>query len=214
MARSNRASRRTDDRYPFHTAGGRRREIPLGASAPALGDDHLDAAIDLAGLALNAGWRSPLFFSLTAFRYERGGQFLVAVDILEEGLKAHPNDLELLTALGMCLDKSGQARRAVAAFDTVLLAVPDFAPAHHGKGLALERLGDLEGAERHYRAAADLMPDFAAALGSLSALLARRGRHEEARAYAERALAAGPGGAEARMALALSDLRFRRSQQG
>ena len=172
----------------------------------ALAADQLGKAMDLAVRALADGWRTPLFFSLAAFRFEREGRFLEAADVLEKGLESYPNDLELLTALALCLDKSGQARRAVAAFDTVLQAMPDFAPAHHGKGLALERLADPEGAERHYRAAVDLMPGFADALASLAVFLARRGRHEEARSLAERALAVDPANTEAKLALAVSDL--------
>ncbi|HWE45614.1 MAG TPA: tetratricopeptide repeat protein [Caulobacteraceae bacterium] len=172
----------------------------------AIAAQKLDVAMDTAVRALAEGWRNPLFFSLAAYRFERDGRFLEAADVLEKGLEEYPNDLELLTALGLCLDKSGQAKRAVSAFDTVLQALPDFAPAHHGKGLALERLADPEGAERHYRAAADLMPDFADALGSLAVFLARRGRQEEARPFAERALAINPDNVEARLALAFVDI--------
>jgi tetratricopeptide (TPR) repeat protein len=102
--------------------------------------------------------------------------------------------------------KTSQAQQAVAAFDTVLQAVPDFAPAHYGRGAALERLGDREGAERHYRVAFELLPDYADAMAALAALLARTGRAADARPLAVQALTLNPASVEAAMALAYADL--------
>jgi tetratricopeptide (TPR) repeat protein len=193
----------SDTTSPADTSGGDR---AFASVTEALNAGNLSRAMDLSAAALTDGWRHPLFFNLSAHRLERAGDFTAAAGVLEQGLLVFPNDLELLTALGMCLSKTGQARQSVAAFDTVLQAMPDFAPAHHGKAEALERLADFEGAERHYRAAVDLMPDFVESMESLAGLLSRTGRAAEARELAQRTLDVDPSRIGAKVALAYCNL--------
>jgi tetratricopeptide (TPR) repeat protein len=172
----------------------------------ALQAQDLPRAMTLAEKALAAGVRHPMLYNLAAHRLELEHRYGDAVVLLEQGLELDPNNLDMLTVLGLCLGKAGRAQAAVSAFDTVLSARPDNAAAHHGKGSALERLGDIEGAERHYQAAADLTPDDVDALSSLSALLARTGRGDRARELAEKILAIDPKRSIARVALAFGEL--------
>ncbi len=173
----------------------------MDAISAALAAQDLARAGELAEQAVAEGWSNPLLFNLAAYRLETARNYAAATAMLERGLQAFPNDLELLTSLGLCLNHLGRPERAVAAFDTVLQAMPDFLPAHQGKGEALERLGALEGAERHYRAAVEGMPDYADALAALALVLARTGRTDEAKPLAERALDLDPRRVGARMAL-------------
>jgi tetratricopeptide (TPR) repeat protein len=187
---------------PSNAAG----EQAMEAISAALAAQDLGRAAELAEGAIAQGWSNPLLFNLAAYRRESQRDFVGAAAILDRGLQAFPNDLELLTSLGLCLNRIGRPERALAAFDSVLLGAPDFLPAHQGKGEALERLGDLDGAERHYRAAVEGMADYADALAALALLLARTGRTEEAGPLAQRALDLDPRRSGARMALAYAAL--------
>ena len=168
----------------------------------ALQADDLPRAIDLAQRAVTDGLRHPLLFNLAAHGLELRHDYDGAIALLERGLALAPDDVDMLTALGLCQNKLGRAPQAQAAFDAVLSARPDFAPAHHGKGAALERLGDLDGARRHHGTAMHLMPGYADPIGSLASLAARAGDTENARALATKALAIDPSQVNARVVMA------------
>ncbi|MEO8676818.1 MAG: tetratricopeptide repeat protein, partial [Casimicrobiaceae bacterium] len=168
----------------------------------ALQADELPRAIDMAQRAVADGTRHPLLFNLAAHGLELRHDYDGAIALLEQGLTLAPDDVDMLTALGLCQNKLGRAPQAQAAFDAVLSARPDFAPAHHGKGTALERLGDLDGARRHHATAMHLMPGYADPIGSLASLAARASDTENARALAMRALAIDPNQVNARVVMA------------
>ena len=168
----------------------------------ALQADELPRAIDMAQRAVADGFRHPLLFNLAAHGLELRHDYDGAIALLERGLTLAPDDIDMLTALGLCQNKLGRAPQAQAAFDAVLSARPDFAPAHHGKGAALERLGDLDGARLHHATAMHLMPGYADPMGSLASLAARAGDNENARALALKALAIDPGQINARVVMA------------
>lgn len=180
----------------------------LAQSALQAGD--LETALRIADEAVASGLRHPLLFNLAAHTQERRQRYAEAIELLKQGLELDPNDLSMLTAFGLCLNKLAQPARALAAFEAVLAIDPDHAPAHYGKGAAFNKLGDFEAARRHYRAASELPPPYADPFGALAALDARVGNYDDARGHAEQALRIDPGNVAGRTALAICENEAKR----
>lgn len=143
----------------------------------------------MARAALSAGITLPLFLNLRAFWFEQHGELEQSLADLQLAHKMAPDDLAVLNALGLCLGKVGRWDEAISAFDTIIAAMPDFAPAHYNKGWNHEFRGDLEIAIRCYKNALAINPHYAEPLSRSAALAARRGAWDDAVALAERALA-------------------------
>jgi tetratricopeptide (TPR) repeat protein len=175
----------------------------LARAAAEAGD--LDQAMRLADEAVARGLSHPLLFNLAAHVRETRHQYAEAIELLKRGLELDPNELSMLTAMGLCFNKLRQPQRALAAFDAVLAAVPHYAPAHYGRGAAFTQMGDFDAARRHLITASRLPPVYADPIGSLAQLEARLGDMTSARTYAERALALDPTNIAARTALAVCE---------
>jgi tetratricopeptide (TPR) repeat protein len=181
-------------------------ETVLAQVNAALSTGNVEQAIRLAGDAIAAGVEHPLFYNLAASLHEDRHDYAQAIELLQRGLQLAPNDLNMLTALGLCLNKVRRADAALGAFDKVLETQPDFAPAHYGKGVALLYGGDIDGARSAFERAAGLLPGYAEPIGSLAALEVRLGDARSGRSLAERALAMDPRLVSARSALAACEL--------
>jgi tetratricopeptide (TPR) repeat protein len=90
--------------------------------------------------------------------------------------------------------------------DELLKKHPDLGFAHANKGNALIALGSLGLAKQSHLRALELEPGSLAATAALASIATHRGEHEEARRWAEQALAIAPGYPDAVMSLAAAEL--------
>lgn len=109
----------------------------------------------------------------------------------------------------IALEKSGQTRRAAAAYETLLKRWPANLVALMGRGNTAHALGDLARAEASFRQAVALHGDSIAAHNNLAQTLLERGRLDEALAAAEQAVSLG-GPLRPRAQATLDAIRLRR----
>lgn len=91
----------------------------------------------------------------------------------------------------IALEKTGNARNAHAAYNTMLRRWPDSLVGLMGRGNTAYALHDLATAESAFRAASERHPDSTSAFNNLAHVLAERGKLDEAIAAAERAVSLG-----------------------
>ncbi|MHB8528725.1 MAG: sulfotransferase [Caulobacteraceae bacterium] len=155
--------------------------------------------------AFARGFSDPLLYRLRAVRAQQEGRPADAVVDFQRALEEAPGDVALLSALGLCLARSGRAVEALARLNEAIALSPAFAPAHFNRGWSLEGLGDLAGARAAYVRAVEHDPRHAQALGALAALAARSAAWDEARRLAEQALALASSLPSAALALAQAE---------
>jgi tetratricopeptide (TPR) repeat protein len=180
-------------------------EAVMSAIAADIRAGRHDEAILQARSALKAGLERPLILNLAALGLEREGRDGEAERLLRKAVRLAPRDTACRNALGLCLLKLGRPRQALEEFDRVLGLQPTLAFAHVNRGNALSALQDVRAAKDCYERALVHDPNQPMALAALAAIAARRGRYHEARALAEKALAAAPGLTEAQMSLAAAE---------
>jgi Tfp pilus assembly protein PilF len=166
----------------------------------------MDRAIALATRAHAQGERHPLVLNLVAYQLELEDRLDEALVVLDQALKIAPNDPFLINSIGVCYSKLAKPANALAAFDDALALNPDFPHAHNGRGLALQALGDKDAARLAQQRSAQLDPQFPEPLGALAALAAEDKLWDEAKGYAERALALEAAQPAASLALAAVEL--------
>ena len=164
----------------------------LGAVARALGAGEVGRAVAMAEAALARGMEHPLMLHLSADRLMGEGRHAEALPRLERARALAPADANVLNALGQALIVLGRPDQAREVLDAALEARPDFPAALFSRGQALEAMGELEAAQADYEAAAR-RPDYPEPMAALASIAARLGRRDEARAWAEKALALAPG---------------------
>ncbi len=113
--------------------------------------------------------------------------------MLTDGLKAHPQDEELLYTLGTVLERSGATSEAIARMRQLLEVNPRNAAALNFIGYTLADHGEqLDEAERLVRLALSIHPDSGAYLDSLGWVQFRRGDAARATGTLERAVELEP----------------------
>ncbi|MGZ6076962.1 MAG: tetratricopeptide repeat protein [Myxococcaceae bacterium] len=123
-----------------------------------------------------------------ALIFSRTGAHAEAVSVLTDGLKAHPQDEELLYTLGTVLERSGATGEAIARMRQLLEVNPRNAAALNFIGYTLADHGEqLDEAERLVRLALSIHPDSGAYLDSLGWVQFRRGDAARATGTLERA---------------------------
>lgn len=127
-----------------------------------------------------------------------GGDHDAARRLLEEVLRANPDNVWAHRTLGDLALEANRPADARAAFEAALQLGPSDAAAHRGLAFALHRGGDPAAAVPHYRAALAVDPDDAEAHNNLGAALAQGGDLEGAARHFEAALRARPDHADAR----------------
>jgi tetratricopeptide (TPR) repeat protein len=166
---------------------------------------HAEAAA-LADVALADGLEHPLLFNLVALKVEEQGALDEAESLLKRGVSLAPNDLGLRNALGLCLLRREKPVEALAHFTALVQLNPDLPFAHASLGNTFLALGLVSEAEASYRRSLELDPNQGVAMAGLAHLAASRGAFEDARTWAERALAVLPGFPDAVMSLAAAEL--------
>lgn len=131
--------------------------------------------------------------------YRSRGQLLLrqekqsaARKVLEEGLRRHPDDVELRTALGNVYLIVNEIPKAVATLKPAVAAQPNRPDLHYLLAEALERDLHMEAAIEELRESVRLDPSMHEAWGRMALYLVNLTRYNEARAAAERALALDP----------------------
>lgn len=87
-----------------------------------------------------------------------------------------------LDAKGFELQRSGQLREAIAVYQEILRAKPDYKDGfiHHFLGQAYEDIGDFDQAERYFKEALSFDSESVIFLAGYASFLSQRGRNEEA----------------------------------
>ena len=133
-----------------------------------------------------------------------------AITLLQEGLTANPENLDLLGLLAVAYARSDDKAQAAATYDRILRAAPSSAEAHFRVGQAREQLGDDNGALAAFRKASELQPKAVEPRFAIASVLLKQGKKEEARQIAatmKRDLPQSPAGLALEGDLALIDGR-------
>ncbi|MCU1002489.1 type IV pilus biogenesis/stability protein PilW [Stenotrophomonas maltophilia] len=155
---------------------------------------NLDAAERKVREALKLAPEAPDALVLQAGIDDRRGRTRQAGENFRKAAELAPQRGDVLNNYGAWLCQQGQAAESLVWFDRALqapgYATPGEAQANAGS-CALDA-GQLERAERDLRAALVAAPANPVALESMAQLSFRQGRYMEARAFAERRIAAAP----------------------
>ena len=167
-------------------------------------------AVRLARTALGEGLVHPLFLNLRAFWLEDRGRLQDAVADLVHARRLAPDDVPVLNALGLIQIKLERAPEAAKAFRAAIALQPDFVPAYFNLARACDMSGELDEARRCYEKTVELsagQSSIAEPLAGLAWLASRRGDWQEARQFADRALALAPGHTTALLAKIRADVQ-------
>lgn len=155
---------------------------------------NLDAAERKAREALKLAPESPDALVLLAGIDERRGRTQQAGERFRRAAEQAPQRGDILNNYGAWLCQQGRPAESLVWFDRALQAPGYATPAEsqaNAGGCALDA-GQLERAERDLRAALSTLPGNPVALEAMAQLSFRQGRFMEARAFAERRIAAAP----------------------
>lgn len=123
---------------------------------------------------------------------QAGRNYALAIDACLDGLRYHPNSVELLGDLGMVYAMGGDLEKA----ESTLLRVSKLAPHHYqvfnNLGGVYQRMGRLEQAESAYLKAAGLDATYVDTRSNLGILYLQMGRHDDAVRILEEALRLSP----------------------
>jgi tetratricopeptide (TPR) repeat protein len=167
---------------------------------------NYDKAAEFARSALRRGVKVAALHEIIAVGLIYKGRSEEAIVELGHGLAMEPDNLRMMTSVGLCLLELERNTEAHDVFLTVLRQDRNLATAHFGFGMALSRMQDMSGARREFQATVALDPDHAPALGGLARILQASGELTEAQAYAERALRIDPGHLEANLTVARAEI--------
>lgn len=103
-----------------------------------------------------------------------------AKDILEELLKADPQDKDILYNLGMCYTELGEPGRAIETLSECVRCYPDHANAYVALGFAHSRLADNEKARDCFLKALEIDPANSYALRNLGGIYGNENNYEKA----------------------------------
>jgi tetratricopeptide (TPR) repeat protein len=174
--------------------------------------NHAHAAA-LAESALAEGLEHPLLLNVAALQLEQQGRSLQAAQLLERAVRLAPSDLGSRNALGLCLLRLERPRQALEHFEILLKSHPALPYVHTSRGNALLALGEITAAEASFTRAIEIDPGQSIAYAGLAHVASSRGAYEQAREWAERALAGVPGFPSAVMSLATADMHQRRTPE-
>ncbi len=114
-----------------------------------------------------------------------------AATMVEEKLRADPDNNDLLFVLASCLDQAGREKETIELLQPLADRTPESIKKVHYLALiaaALDESGQPEKAAKVYKQALQITPDFGFALNNLAYILAEKlGQPEEALPYARRA---------------------------
>lgn len=156
--------------------------------------------------ALASGFEHPLLLNVQATCLELEGRFTEALPLLERAVALAPDEIPGRNALALCLNRLGRPAEALQHIDQLLKRHPELGFVHANRGDALIAQGYLSSGRASHLQALELEPDNVGSLAALASIATHRGNHEEARSWAEKALAIVPHFADAVLVLAAADL--------
>ena len=169
-------------------------------------ENDLALAAQLAHRALEEGHLSPDLLRLRAQWRRQNGQLDGALEDLQQAHALLPNDPAILTAIAEVLNTLGRHRLAITAAGDALQVDGAHPTAWFQKAFAHQMVNEFDLARDAYLQAVRCKPDFGEAHARLANLSVLQGRTDEARQFADRALAYRPGDAGAMTALVRADL--------
>ncbi len=102
--------------------------------------------------------------------YSDNGQYTEAVDILETGLKKNPDNIELISKLGIALVELGKLEKAFALLD-LAIEKESFNPENYNYlGVAYYKKGDFSAALSYYQKALELDKNYASVYNNIGSL--------------------------------------------
>ena len=104
----------------------------------------------------------------------------VSIDLLDEILKADPEDRLAWLARGSVYLKMGKTENAIGDFSNAIELSPNHPKAYHLRGLAREMAGENDEALADFGKAIDIDPEYGAAYYSRATLLTKMGREVDA----------------------------------
>jgi tetratricopeptide (TPR) repeat protein len=104
----------------------------------------------------------------------------VSIDLLDEILKADPNDRLAWLARGSVYLKMGNSEKAIGDFTQAIELDASHPKAYHLRGLAREMAGDSNVALEDFTRALDIDPEYGAAYYSRATLLTKMGQEDAA----------------------------------
>lgn len=124
--------------------------------------------------------------------FHQSGQLDEAIRCYREALKGQPENISVLSNLGVALRARGMLDEAAACFRKVLAINPGNADAHYNLGNALKGQGQLDEAISCYRTAISIKPEFARFHYNLGNTLQGQGRLDEAVSCYRKAIVINP----------------------
>ena len=109
-------------------------------------------------------YTTPVSYAMQDKDYEK------ALPMIEEGLKAFPNDKDLISQRSQLYVETGRTEEAIQSFEKLAKAQPDNALIHYNIAVLCERSDQKEKAAVFYQKALDIKPDYYDALYNLGAL--------------------------------------------
>ena len=104
----------------------------------------------------------------------------ISIDLLDEILRADPDDRLALLARGSVYFKLGNSSNAVSDFSKAIEIDPKHPKAYHLRGLAREMAGEDDAALTDFNKAIDIEPKYGAAYYSRATLLTKMGQEDAA----------------------------------
>jgi len=162
-------------------------------------------AVSLAQEGLASGFRHPLLFKARGLWYAEQEMHEAALADFQQADALSLPDAAIKGAIGASLAKLARYDEAIEAYQAALALQPNSAAMQCRLGQAYELVQDLVAARNAHLRALALAPDNPEVLDRLAFLATRNGSWAEARAYAERSLAADNSHFTAHLVIATVD---------
>jgi len=162
-------------------------------------------AAALAQEGLTSGFRHPLLLKARAIGYVEQGMHEAALADFRLAAELSLPEAAIQGAIGASLVKLARYDEAIEAYRAAVALQPNSAALQCRLGQAYEMVQDLVKARQSHLRALEFAPDNAEVLGRLAFLAARSGSWDDARAYAERALASDGSHFTAHLVIATAD---------
>jgi len=148
-------------------------------------------------------------FFQRAVSFHQSGELDEALHWYLKTLQFQPENVDVLTRLGLAYQAHGKKEEAIESFRKVVTLRPDIAVAHYNLANVLQEHGSVSEAVEGFRKAASINPGFFEAHGNLGVALRKQGKLDEAIASCRKAVSINPSIAEAH-----SNLGTAQKQQG
>ncbi len=130
-----------------------------------------------------AGMAGASRLNSAAIDHIKAGRLAEAEKLLNDAVKAHPNNAELYNHLGLVLKKQGRLDEAVGAYRKAIELEPGYHIAMNNLAVTLEAIGDNAGARRLYEGILAEEPAIAGVHLNYALMLERDGKLDEAESH-------------------------------